>query len=298
MPGHRDTVRVCAPAKLNLHLGIYPGRDERGYHRADSVMIGLALHDVVQLSPADHLCLTSSVDCGIAPERNTAYRAARSLCEAFGKAACYAIHLEKHIPAQAGLGGASADAAAVLVGLCRLWGIDATDERVVAVARAIGADVPFFLTMAPALMTGAGDVLEETFPVLPDVPVVLVLPDVGVSTVEAYREFDAQPTEPASPEGLCAALRAGDAGAVAELLYNNLEPAANRLVPETARVRRWLERQPGVRGAQLTGSGSCVFALCASEGAAERIAWDAHVQGAQKWQAICTKTLGAGSRFC
>ena len=291
-----QTVALLAPAKLNLHLGIYPGRDARGYHRADSVMIGVELADVVRIEPADSLTLIMSVDCGVPREKNTAFRAARALCAAFGRDERYGIHIEKHVPAQSGMGGASSDAASVLLGLCRLWDIDPMDERVIDVARSIGADVPFFLTMAPALLTGAGDVLAERFPYLAEVPVVLVRPDMGVSTVEAYRAFDEDPIEPVSPEAMCEALRAGDAAGVAKSLYNNLEPAANRLAPVTAEVRSWLEACPGVLAAQLTGSGSCVFALCESDVAAARIARDA--QETRNWWSCATKTVGEGYQFC
>ena len=289
-------IELLAPAKLNLHLGIYPGRDERGYHRADSVMIGVALADVVRIVAADGLSLTTSIDCGVSPERNTAFRAASALCKAFGRDADYSISIEKRVPSQAGLGGASSDAASVLLGLCALWGEDPLDERIVDAARGIGADVPFFLTLAPAWLTGAGDVLKEQFPALEGASVVLVRPDVGVSTVEAYREFDADPIEPVSPEAMCAALGARDARAVAERLYNNLEPAANRLAPVTAEGRRWLEGQPGVLAAQLTGSGSCVFGFCESDAAAQAIA--ANAQESQKWWACATTTVGEGYQFC
>lgn len=291
-----ETVEILAPAKLNLHLGIHPGRDERGYHRADSVMIGVGLSDIVRIRPSDALTLTMSDDCGVPLERNTVFRAARALCAAFGRDEGYAIHVEKHVPSQAGLGGASSDAASALLGLCQLWDVDPLDERVVLVARSIGADVAFFLTMAPAFLTGAGDVLEETFPELGSVPVALVRPDAGVSTVEAYRAFDEEPISPPSPEAMCAALRESDVDGVVEHLYNNLEPAANRLVPVTAEVRAWLDGQPGVRAALLSGSGSCVFALCESDDCAERVAKDA--QETRNWWANATTTVGAGSQFC
>ena len=289
-------MQLLAPAKLNLHLGIYPGRDARGYHRADSVMIAVGLSDVVRIAEAPQLTLAMSDDCGVPPERNTAFKAARALAQALGKSEGYAIHITKHIPAQSGMGGASSDAASVMLGLCRLWGVDPLDERVVAVARSIGADVPFFLTLAPAHLTGAGDVLTERFPSLVDVPVVLVRPEAGVSTVEAYRAFDHNPTQPQSVEPMCQALRASDARAVAQLLYNNLEPAANRLAPVTAEVHEWLAAQPGVWAAQLTGSGSCVFGICESAEVAQRIAQDA--QETRNWWACATNTVGEGAQFC
>ena len=291
-----SSIDLLAPAKLNLHLGIHPGRDARGYHRADSVMMGVALADEIHIEQASELSLATSVDCGVPPERNTVFRAARALCEAFERPEGYAIRVDKRVPSQAGMGGASSDAASVLLGLCRMWGVDPLDERVVHVARDIGADVPFFLTMNPALLVGAGDVLAEEFPALEGVPVALVRPDVGVSTVEAYRTFDAEPIEPPSPEAMCAALRASDAQAVARALYNNLEPAANKLAPETLVVRRWLQGQPGVVAVQLTGSGSCVFALCESDAVAEQIARDA--QETRNWWSCATTTVGEGYQFC
>ena len=289
-------ISLLAPAKLNLHLGIYPEPDERGYHRADSVMIAIALADVVRLSSAPALTLTMSEDVGVAPERNTAFRAARLLCQAFDRAEQYAIHLEKRIPAQSGMGGASSDAASVILGLCKLWDVDPQDERVVRVAQSVGADVPFFLSLAPAYLAGVGDQLVESFPSLGEVPIVLVRPDVGVSTVEAYREFDRQATYPADVEPICRALRTQDVDAVAGLLYNNLEPAANRLAPQTAEVRTWMEAQTGVRSAQLTGSGSCVFGICDSDDAALRVAQDAQKQ--RNWWASATNTVGEGAQFC
>lgn len=291
-----ESVEVLAPAKLNVHLGIYPGRDERGYHRADSVMIALQLADTVRIKRADSRSLTTSVDCGVSPERNTVFRAAQRLGEALGREDGWAIHVEKRVPSQAGLGGASSDAASTLLGLCRLWDVDPLDARVGDVARSVGADVPFFLTLAPALLTGAGDVLEREFPFLGDVPVALVRPDVGVSTVEAYREFDREAREPQSSERMCAALQEGSAAGVAAALYNNLEPAANRLAPVTAEVRTWLEGRSGVLGAQLTGSGSCVFAICESDEVARQIARDA--QETKKWWGCATKTVGEDARFC
>jgi 4-diphosphocytidyl-2-C-methyl-D-erythritol kinase len=253
-------------------------------------MVAVGLADEVRISPADELCLITSEELGIPQEANTAFRAARALCAAYGRDEAYQIHIEKRIPAQSGMGGASSDAAAVLVGLCQLWGVDVHEERVIEVARGIGADVPFFLDVDPCLLTGVGDVAQERFPALPAMPVVLVRPDEGVSTPAAYREFDAQPVEPRSPERICAAMRAGDTRGVAASLYNNLEPAANRLVPITREVRVWLEEQPGVHAARLTGSGSCVFAVCDSASTAERIAADARIHG---WWSCATSTIGA-----
>lgn len=267
-------VRIAAPAKLNLHLGIHPGRDARGYHRADSVMVAVSLADglLVWEEPGHAPSLRMSEDAGVDPRRNTVWVAAQRLCEEYGHEPCFQTEVTKRIPAQSGLGGSSSDAAAMLLALCELWGEDPADGRVVAVARAVGADVPFFLNLAPSYLEGAGDVLRESFPPLDGVPVVLARPGAGVSTAEAYRAFDLAPTEPASVEGMCQALRAGDAGAVASALYNNLSDAASRVEGGIARVEEWLRVQEGVLAAQVTGSGSCVFAICEDDAAASCIA--------------------------
>lgn len=269
-----ERVRIAAPAKLNLHLGIHPGRDERGYHRADSVMVAVSLADelLVWEESGREPGLRMSEDVGVDPRKNTVWVAAQRLCEEYGHEPCFQVEVTKRTPAQSGLGGSSSDAAAMLLALCELWGEDPADEHVVTVARGVGADVPFFLNLAPSFLDGAGDVLRESFPPLDGVPVALVRPRGGVSTAEAYRAFDLAPSEPPSPEGMCRALRAGDVRTVVDALHNNLADAAARVEGGIALVEGWLREQEGVLAAQVTGSGSCVFAICEDEVAASRVA--------------------------
>lgn len=296
----RTEVLVRAPAKLNLHLGIHPGRDARGYHRADSLMVAVSLFDEVRVracAAGSGLSLSLSEDVGVPVEENTAWVAAHRLCEAFGRPEDYSIDVRKAIPAQSGLGGSSSDAASVILGLCRLWGMDVDAPRVVAVARSVGADVPFFLQPRPSLLTGAGDVLERMLPELKGLPIVLVRPSAGVSTSEAYRTFDEAPTEPCSPKAMFQAVERGDVGAVAAALHNNLAPAAMRLVPACADAVSWLKAQPGVLGAQVTGSGSCSFGICASADAAVGAAARAREHHGDWWICAC-ETVGLDSQFC
>lgn len=270
---------LAAPAKLNLHLGIYQELDERGYHRADSVMVALDLCDEVsveELAAGSGIELRCDRELGIPAHKNTTYRAATSLADALGRAADLRITLRKHVPDQSGMGGSSSDAAAVLLALCELWGLSPSDSRVVAAAWATGADVPFFLDPVPTLLRGAGDVVDRKFPHMAQpVCVVLVRPvGPGVSTPVAYRAFDERPSPPADPEPLCAALRSGmvTAEELSGLLANNLDPVACRLLPACKDVRAWLLAQDEVLGGQVTGSGSCVFGVCASDEAAARVA--------------------------
>ena len=277
-------IELEAPAKLNLHLGIHSELDDRGYHRADSLMVALDLCDkvIVQETCCDGAPKNEAslhVDCippvGIPEERNTAYKAAVELAKRVGRVPCVRITIHKHVPDQAGMGGSSSDAAAVLRALCELWGVDPLDPVVAEAARMVGADVPFFLDPVPTLLVGAGDVVSKKFKSFAQpIPVALVRPKgPGVSTPAAYRAFDERPSAPASPNALCAALQDSNvcASDIAEHLFNNLDPVACRLLPKVAEVRAWLAVREGALGVQVTGSGSCVFAVCATSEDANRI---------------------------
>lgn len=183
-----------AYAKINLHLGIYPHNvGESGYHRADSVMAALELADTVMLSYNERAQQNTVVmDAGpdVAMKDNTAFRALEAMCQTFHKQPAYTVTIQKHIPAQAGLGGSSSDAATTIKLLCKFWGLDALDARVVRVAQSIGADVAFFLHPIPAYLNGVGATLQESFEHVPSIPCVIVRPQAGVSTPVAYRLFD------------------------------------------------------------------------------------------------------------
>lgn len=288
-------VVVSAPAKVNLYLGIHTERDGRGYHRVDSVMAALSLADTVTVEDADALEVVTVPAVDFPMEQNTAYRAAAALAHAFGLEPRVRIEIEKRIPLRAGLGGPSTDAAAAITGLCALWGLDERDERVEAVARSIGADVPFFLHGALAYLDGAGDRLRERFEPLAGLPVVLVRPQgAGVSAGAAYARFDEDP-QPLPPlEPVLEALRAHDADAVAACVANNLAPASCALAPEIDEVLAWLRDRPGVQVALMSGSGSCSFALCASLDDARAIAQAA--QAERGWWAYAATMEKSGAR--
>lgn len=287
------SLTVVAPAKINLYLGVHDERDERGYHRVDSVMAAVGLHDRVAVEPADALMVETLPASDFPMQKNTAYRAARAMAEHFGHAANVRIVIEKHIPLCAGLGGPSTDAAAVIVALAGLWGIAPDDPALDDIARGIGADVPFFLHASPSFYVGGGDVLAEEYPVLPALPVVLVKPrDARVSTVEAYRTFDASPVRAGELDAMRAALATGDANAALARISNNLAPIAERLEPRIAGVLAWLRSAEGVLVADVCGSGACSFAICDTAETAERLAGEAHA--ARGWWS-CATTLAAAT---
>lgn len=315
----RQTIKI--PCKVNLHLGIHTQKDQRGYHKVDSLMVPVALYDTVVVDDAPELTVTHEPQLCVLPERTTTWKAAVLLANKLGVSPDVSIDVQVHIPEKAGLGGSSADAAATLYLLAQRWGIDPLDPLVVEVAKAVGADVAFFLNPRPSLMLGAGDTLVETYASTVDASLAIVLPaETGVVTKEAYDQFDASPVAPESYEQLSALLRAAGQDAsgpaassqsdadktaaaqstsdkttagrqliqqVAKLLFNNLAPAAKSLKPQVAEVEEWLKAQPGVLGAQVSGSGSSSFALCESQKAADAIAAAAQAKGWRGFSTTC-----------
>lgn len=298
---------IQIPCKVNLHLGIHTQKDQRGYHKVDSLMVPVALYDTVVVDDASELTVTHEPQLCVLPERTTTWKAAVLLANKLGVSPDVSIDVQVHIPEKAGLGGSSADAAATLYLLAQRWGVDPLDPLVVEVAKAVGADVAFFLDPQPSLMLGAGDTLVETYASTVDAPLAIVLPaETGVVTKEAYDQFDASPIAPESYENLSALLRAAGQDAasielapdnaaaskqfiqqVAGLLFNNLAPAAKSLKPQVAEVEEWLKAQPGVLGAQVSGSGSSSFALCESQDAADAIAAAAQAKGWRGFSTTC-----------
>ena len=298
---------IQIPCKVNLHLGIHAQKDQRGYHKVDSLMVPVALYDTVVVDDAPELTVTHEPQLCVLPERTTTWKAAVLLANKLGISPDVSIDVQVHIPEKAGLGGSSADAAATLYLLAQRWGVDPLDPLVVEVAKAVGADVAFFLDPRPSLMLGAGDTLVETYTPTVDAPLAIVLPaETGVVTKEAYDQFDTLPIAPESYENLSVLLRDAGQGAagmepapdnaaageqliqqVASLLFNNLAPAAKSLKPQVAEVEKWLKTQPGVLGAQVSGSGSSSFAFCESQDAADAIAAAAQAKGWRGFSTTC-----------
>lgn len=262
--------RVTAHAKLNLLLRVL-GRDEHGFHMLETVFVRLALGDAVTVRTGVR---GRSLDCrgaDVGPvERNLAWRAAVAFADTVGWPAGFAIEIEKRIPVGGGLGGGSADAGAVLRALAALAPEPPSSRALLAVAAALGSDVPFLSTThAAALAWGRGERMLA-LPPLRERAVVLALPAFGVSTAEAFGWLDAdrgafgpagavlQLAEVASWEGL------------ATVAANDFEAVVERRHPELAELRDAL-RRAGAEVARLSGSGSTVFGIFAQAPSAERL---------------------------
>ena len=247
------------------------------------------------VTPAQALTVQTVPASDFPMQKNTAYRAAAAMAEHYGREANICVTIEKHIPLCAGLGGPSTDAAAVIVALAELWGVDRSDPALDDIARGIGADVPFFLHASPAFYVGGGDVLATEYPALPATPVVLVKPrEASVSTIEAYRRFDENPVPADKPDAIASALRAGDAETACALIHNNLGVISAQMEPQIQTVLDWLRAQDGTVAVDVCGSGACSFAICDTAATASNLAASARQNG---WWACATELISDAVRI-
>lgn len=286
----KNVTKIISPAKVNLVLAVGE-KQESGFHEVQTIMHSLALHDTLSMRRFDdegsgeglQVMLKCESSFTIDPllikaENNIAYKAVVELAKALGRTQDETIEmvLNKVIPAEAGLGGGSSNAAAALVGAATLWGVGVEDERVQEVASRLGADVSFFLKGGCARLSGKGDVFEAQLEPRSGF-VLLVRPDAGVSTGKAYAAFDEDPVLPGS--GYLSSIAALDAAADV-LLYNNLEKAACSVTPVVAEVLEWGRAAAGEENVVLCGSGSavcCIFdsyqAACEASVEARKHEW-------------------------
>ncbi|MBM6915135.1 4-(cytidine 5'-diphospho)-2-C-methyl-D-erythritol kinase [Gemmiger formicilis] len=257
----RNQVTVIAPAKLNLALdvvGTLPG----GYHGLDMLMQAVSLYETVTLRRSQNLTLRLPGSRVPANDKNTAYKAALAFFHYTGLLAGVEMEIRKTAPVRAGMGGGSADAAAVLVGLNELYGAKLSMSELCALGAQLGADVPFALMGGTCRVQGKGD-LMKALPPCPDCRFVVVMPSVGVSTPEAFARYD-EMGSPVHPDCdvLEAAVRAGDLRALCAGMGNALEMCSG--ARETPRIRRMLD-EAGALASMMTGSGAAVFGVFESE---------------------------------
>ena len=286
----KNVTKIISPAKVNLVLAVGE-KQESGFHEVQTIMHSLALHDTLSMRRFDdegsgdglQVMLKCESSFTIDPllikaEENIAYKAVVELAKALGRTQDETIEmiLNKVIPAEAGLGSGSSNAAAALVGAATLWGVGVEDERVQEVASRLGADVSFFLKGGCARLSGKGDVFEAQLEPRSGF-VLLVRPDAGVSTGKAYAAFDEDPVLPSSE--YLSSIAALDAAADVSL-YNNLEKAACSVTPVVAQVLEWGRAAAGEENVVLCGSGSavcCIFdsyqAACEASVEARKHEW-------------------------
>lgn len=261
-------IEELAPAKLNLTLDVGEKHYD-GYHDLTSVMTSAALCDTITLEDGtgSGITLTCSDPSLACDESNLAYRAAQLFFDYTGiECDGVNIHLDKCIPMQAGLGGGSSDAAAVLRGLHRLYAPNMTLRELERISISLGSDVPYCICGATTLVTGRGEQLRK-LPAMPACWFVLCKPEESYSTAAMYKRIDdTQPQCDIRTEAMMAALEKGDVSSVAANIGNIFEHVLPEENAVTAIRGRLLEL--GADAACMSGSGSAVFGLFTDETAA------------------------------
>ncbi len=272
------TLTIFAPAKVNLYLHV-TGRLENGYHTLDSLAAFADIGDSIAISPAPEFSFGVEGPCAAAfgpKERdaspdssNLAVQAVWAFSRAAQKIPNLRVTLTKNLPLASGLGGGSADAAAVIWGLAEWWNIPRKAPWLHGLAARLGADIPVCLDCTPARMRGIGDILDPV-PALPEIPVVLAHPGKPCRTAEVFSRFTGNFREPAAlPEHwedidtLVAFLKDRD---------NDLLPAALQAAPAIGDVLDDLGGRKGCLLARMSGSGSACFGLFADEKHARKAA--------------------------
>jgi 4-diphosphocytidyl-2-C-methyl-D-erythritol kinase len=265
-------VEVLAPAKLNLYLEVLKRRPD-DYHDIESLMATVDLFDVLTVRDEPSGAIVLECDDPSLPTdgRNLVVKAAELLRASTGCTSGARIGLKKAIPAQAGLGGGSSDAAATLAALDQFWDLGVAPGRLDAMAGAIGSDVAFFLHAPAAVCRGRGELVEEVSLPVP-LHFVLVAPRIGMSTVDVYRSLR-PPETPRTIGPVLDALARGGPVELGRSLFNRLQPVAEAIRPELTRVRDALASLgPLLCGSLMSGSGSAYFGLCRDSAAADRAA--------------------------
>ena len=273
-----------APAKINLFLHVGDKRAD-GYHALQSLVAFTRAGDELAFAESDGLSLTIDGPFGAglsAGDDNLIVKAARTL----GGAKTASITLTKNLPVASGIGGGSADSAATLRGLNTLWGLRLDTADLQKIGATLGSDVPVCITCRPQWMEGRGEVVTA-LPPLPELPIVLVNPGVGVSTGKVFATMGARHgvTLPLPPEFADAADLIAYLGTTA----NDMEAPARAIAPVIGDVLDFIAGQ-GALLARMSGSGATCFGLCESDTAATRAA-DAIRTAHPEWWAVAT-TLG------
>lgn len=253
-------VHIRAPAKINLALEVHRRRPD-GYHEIRTLFQTISLYDHLRLRRRKRGIVLRCRNFPDSGPGNLAWKAAEHFFACTGVGGGIEIGLDKNIPVGGGLGGGSSDAAAVLLGASRLYGLRPPPGELGRWAAALGSDVPFFIDGGAAVGTGRGEIIEPLQEGGPDCAVLLCDPGMEVSTSAVYRRY--VPCLTREKDALTILLtrwKSGRLGPVGSALSNDLEETLFELQPSLRRVRERLIEE-GAAGARVTGSGACLFGL-------------------------------------
>ncbi|WP_062515806.1 4-(cytidine 5'-diphospho)-2-C-methyl-D-erythritol kinase [Halobacillus sp. KGW1] len=259
-----------APAKINLSLDVLYKRPD-GFHEVEMVMTTVDLADRIELTLLSEPVIKVESESRFVPndERNLAYRAAKLLQDRFKVNKGVNIFIEKNIPVAAGLAGGSSDAAAVLRGVNRMWGLGLSDDELAELGAEIGSDVSFCVYGGTALATGRGEQIRF-LPAPPPCWVVLSKPTIGVSTQTVYQGLNVSQAEHPDTEAMVRALQEEDYEGICANVGNTLEGVTLKLHEEVGQIKEQM-RQAGADAVLMSGSGPTVFSLVEQDARAQRI---------------------------
>lgn len=275
-------LNLKALAKINLGLDVLRRRED-GYHEVRMVMQTVHLYDRICLKKTEQPGIWVKTNLYYLPanENNLVYKAAKLLMEEFQLPGGMNIDLKKYIPVAAGMAGGSSDAAAVLYGMNRMYGLNLSQEALMERGLKIGADVPYCLMRGTALAEGIGEKLTPLLPV-PKCPVLIAKPSVSVSTKTVYESLrlDGSTLHP-DMDGVLAAIEAGDLKRMASCMGNILETVTCVRYPVIGELKRVMKEQ-GALNALMSGSGPTVFGLFEEKEQAKAVMRTIKAQGLAK----------------
>ncbi len=267
-----NSIILKARAKINLTLGV-TGKRDNGYHELEMIMQTINLHDTIYIRKATVPGIKLSINYSWLPkdERNIAYKAAKLFLDEMNINEGLSMEIFKRIPVCAGLAGGSADAAAVLIGLNRIFNTHLSKEKLMEMGLKLGADVPFCIARGTMLATGIGEILTPLVS-MKQTYVVIVKPPINISTPTVYGNLDINniKTIP-DTQKVIKALEEGNVSEIAANMKNTLEDVTIKLHPEIGKIKE-LFIDYGALGSMMSGSGSAVFGLFETKNKAEEVA--------------------------
>ena len=250
-----------AYAKINLGLNIIDKDKKDSYHTVDMINLPIELHDRIEIEmlPYGFDTLITSDDRELpTDEKNIVYKVEKALREKYNYQEKFRIHIHKTIPVGAGLGGGSADGAAVLIGLNKLLKLKLSTAELCEIGMKIGSDIPFSIRNTPMRVQGKGNILTPV-KMKKSYNILILSPKKGLSTKEVYTKYDEVGASPSSNiEGLIEALATDNEKLMHESLGNQLEKAAIEIYPELVQIKQSMENE-GLKPSMMTGSGSTLF---------------------------------------
>lgn len=258
-----DIMKIRAYAKINLALDVVRKRED-GYHELEMIMAPITLHDLIYINVIEEgIEIESNSTIMPVDQRNIMYKVAVLMKERYRIKKGIKIYVYKHIPTQAGLAGGSADGAAVIKAINKLFHLNLTNEQMAAIGKEVGADIPFCIYQKLALVSGIGEKLsfiDQSF----ECKVLLVKPKKGVSTKKAFSSLDLSRASHRDCHLMAKGIEENDYQVVINNLQNTLEKPSIKMVPEIEVIKQEMIKI-GFDGALMSGSGSCVFALTKSD---------------------------------